>query len=56
MKQGLKSNSSNEKRNCKGILLFASAGNQNTANLLFPANDANVLAIAATNSSNEKGN
>jgi hypothetical protein len=41
-------------RNCKGILVFASAGNQNTTTLPFPANDASVLAIAATNSSNEK--
>jgi hypothetical protein len=44
----------NTARNCKGILIFASAGNLNSTALGAPASDPNVLAIAASTLANTK--
>ncbi|MCH7761871.1 S8 family serine peptidase, partial [candidate division TA06 bacterium] len=37
-----------------GLVLCASAGNGNTSNRLYPAANVNVIAVAATNSSDQK--
>jgi hypothetical protein len=44
----------NQARNCTGIPIFAAAGNSNSTDLSYPAEDGNVLAIAASNSSDER--
>lgn len=44
----------NQARNCTGIPIFAAAGNSNSTDLAYPAEDGNVLAIAASNSANER--
>jgi len=40
----------NQARSCTGIPIFAAAGNSNSTDLPYPAEDGNVLAIAASNS------
>lgn len=44
----------NQARSCTGIPIFAAAGNSNSTDLSYPAEDGNVLAIAASNSDNER--
>lgn len=44
----------NQARDCTGIPIFAAAGNSNSTDLSYPAEDGNVLAIAASNSANER--
>jgi hypothetical protein len=44
----------NQARECTGIPIFAAAGNSNSTDLSYPAEDGNVLAIAASNSANER--
>jgi hypothetical protein len=44
----------NTARNCKGILIVASAGNFNSTTITSPASDPNVLAIAASTLANTK--
>lgn len=41
-------------RNCKGIIIFASAGNYNTTSIPAPASNPSVLAIAASTIANTK--
>jgi hypothetical protein len=44
----------NQARSCTGIPIFAAAGNSNSTDIPYPAADGNVLAIAGSNSANER--